>query len=113
MRASGQLKDPKVVEWDTIAAYINAHERGEQAAATSEEETAMAVRGVNGTYAKAAGSQQLHREMQLSGGQHMNANGGDADRNVNYRSSRPTILTRELQTITGWRCLGGSDCLLV
>jgi hypothetical protein len=43
LKAGGQLKDPKTVEWDTIVAFINTHEREENRSGT--EGVAAVARG--------------------------------------------------------------------
>ncbi len=51
LRASGQLKDADKIAWDTVTAFINAHER-EEARIDGEAAVIMAARGAGGKWQK-------------------------------------------------------------
>jgi hypothetical protein len=67
LKAGGQLKDASTISWDTVTAFINAHERSEQRAVEAEVASsakAMAVAVANGvsthqSWSKAVSSSSL------------------------------------------------------
>jgi len=88
LKASGQLKDAAMVQWDAVTAFINAHERSEHRLAAAEgqgaEHLAMAVRSGSSGHAgnRADGKNRTQPQQR----------GNDGEEQGNFDGRRPRTL---------------------